>query len=488
MGREGKLIEKAALTFDDVLLVPAKSDILPAQVKTESRLTKRIGIKIPLVSAAMDTVTESGLAIALAREGGIGIIHRNLSEERQSEEVRKVKKSESWIIKSPQTIGPNDSLAMVRKVQDKLGISTFPVVRQGKLVGILSNRDMRFEDDVGRKVSEMMTKDVITMAEEVSMEKAIEIMSSHKIEKLPVVDKHGALKGLITMTDIEKNRKYPAASKDREGRLLVGAAIGPFDDKRVELLVKNDVDVILLDSAHGHSRNILECVKRVKRQHDIDVIAGNVATAEGTEDLINAGADAVKVGIGAGSICTSRIIAGVGVPQITAVLECSESANRHGVPLISDGGTRYSGDIAKAIAAGADSVMLGSLLAGTEESPGRAVFIQGRKYKSYRGMGSLNAMKMGSADRYFTVDDPKKKLVPEGIEGIVPFRGTVKEMVYQLVGGLKSSMGYVGCKTMDEMREKTVLRRISKAGSVESHPHDVLITEEAPNYWKVTHP
>lgn len=475
-----------ALTFDDVLLVPAKSDVLPSNVNTSTSLTKRIKINIPLVSAAMDTVTESKLAIALAREGGLGIIHKNMSRERQGEEVRKVKKSESWIIKEPLTLTPRSTLSDVIKIQKEFGISSFPVLTKGKLVGILCNRDIRFEEDRRKKVSDIMTKKVVTTSGGISMEKSIEIMASNKIEKLPVVDKKGVLKGLITMTDIEKNKQYPYASKDREGRLMVGAAVGPLDEGRVSTLIKNDVDVILVDSAHGHSKNVIDCVRRIKKNFDIDVIAGNVATTEATEDLISAGADAIKVGIGAGSICTTRIVSGIGVPQISAVMDCAESSDRHGIPIISDGGTRYSGDIAKAIAAGANVVMLGSLLAGTEESLGRTVFIQGRKFKTYRGMGSVNAMKLGSADRYF--QGTTKKLVPEGIEGVVPYRGAVKEIVYQLVGGLRSSMGYCGCKNIDSMRTKTKLRKISKAGAVESHPHDVLITEEAPNYWKVTYP
>jgi IMP dehydrogenase len=486
MAGNEKIEHEEALTFDDVLLVPSKSDVLPSDVDTTTMLTRNVSINIPIMSAAMDTVTESNLAIAIAREGGIGVIHRNMSPERQGEEVKRVKKSESWIIREPLTVSPHSTLADVRKLQKASGISSFPVMDRGKIVGMLSNRDMRFEEDLKKKASEMMTKNVITTSEDVSMEKSIEVMSKNKIEKLPVVDARGVLKGVITLTDIEKNKQYPRASKDKEGHLIVGAAIGPFDDKRISTLLKKGVDFILIDSAHGHSRNVMDCIRRVKKIHDIDVIAGNVATAEGTEDMISAGADAVKVGIGAGSICTSRIVAGVGVPQITAIMECAEVANVHKIPLISDGGARYSGDIAKAIAAGANTVMLGSLLAGTEESPGRPVFIQGRKYKTYRGMGSVNAMKLGSADRYF--QSSTKKLVPEGIEGVIPYRGTVKEITYQLIGGLRSSMGYCGCRKVETMRTQTKLRKITKAGVVESHPHDVLITEEAPNYWKVTQP
>ncbi len=483
MNREGKIQDDEALTFDDVLLVPSKSDILPSQVNTTTNLTKKLKLNIPLISAAMDTVTESGLAIAIARQGGMGMIHKNMSKDKQGDEVKKVKKSESWIVKEPLTLKPTTTLGDVKQFQKEFGISSFPVVDKGKLVGILCNRDIRFEEDMEKKVSEMMTKRAVITTQGVSMDKAIEIMSSHKVEKLPIIDDKGNLKGLITMTDIEKNTQYPLASKDSEGRLMVGAAIGPLDINRVETLVKNEVDAILVDSAHGHSENVLKCIKAIKKDFDVDVIAGNVATVEGTEDLISAGADAVKIGIGAGSICTTRIVAGIGVPQMTAVMDCAESAERHGIPLISDGGARYSGDIAKAIAAGANAVMLGSLLAGTDESPGRVVFTQGRKFKTYRGMGSIKAMKLGSADRYLQAT--QKKLVPEGIEGIVPYKGKISEIVYQLVGGLRSSMGYCGCKTIEEMKAKTKFRKITKAGVTESHPHDIMITEEAPNYWQM---
>ncbi|UCD02981.1 MAG: IMP dehydrogenase [Candidatus Aenigmatarchaeota archaeon] len=486
MAGKEKIESIESLTFDDVLLVPSKSEVLPADVNTLTKLTKNIKINIPIISASMDTVTESDLAIAIAREGGVGIIHKNMPVAKQGEEVKRVKKSESWMVKEPLTVSPNHTLDYVKKISKEFDISSFPVMQKGKLIGMLSKRDVRFEEDSKRKVSDLMTKDVITGSEDITMEKATELMSRHKIEKIPIVDKKGNLKGLITLTDLDKHRKYPHASKDSEGHLLVGASIGPFDDKRLETLIDKGVDVILIDVAHGHSKNVINYLKSIKKRNDIDVIAGNVATAEGAEDLISAGADAVKVGIGAGSICTSRIIAGVGVPQLSAIMHCAEAAGSHGVPLISDGGTRYSGDIAKAIAAGAHVVMLGSLLAGTEESPGRHVFIQGRKYKTYRGMGSVSAMKLGSAERYF--QDGSKKLVPEGIEGIVPYRGTVREIVYQLIGGVKSSMGYCGCKNIEDMIKNTKLRKITKAGVVESHPHDVLITEEAPNYWKLIQP
>jgi IMP dehydrogenase len=483
--KAGRVRMDEALTFDDVLLLPAESEVLPSQVDTMTQLTKSLRLNIPIVSAAMDTVTESGLAIALAREGGIGIIHKNMSKDAQGAEVKKVKKSESWMIKEPVTITPDLTLRKVLDIKEKLGISSFPVLSAGRLVGMLCNRDIRFEKDPKKKVIEMMTKDPVKGDEGIGMEKALGIMAKRKIETLPIVDAKGILRGLITVTDIEKRRKYPRAAKDGEGRLLVGGAIGPLDMERAKVLVDNGADVILVDSAHGHSKNVMDCVRELKRRFEVDVVAGNVATAEGTQALIAAGADAVKVGIGAGSICTTRIVAGVGVPQVSAVMNCAEAAEAQGIPIISDGGARYSGDIAKAIAAGANCVMLGSMLAGTDESPGRIVFVQGRKFKTYRGMGSVNAMRMGSADRYFQ-EGQSKKLVPEGIEGIVPYRGTVSEIVYQMIGGLRSSMGYCGCKDIEQMRTKTVMRRITKAGVIESHPHDVMITEEAPNYWKVS--
>jgi IMP dehydrogenase len=483
--KAGKVRMDEALTFDDVLLLPAESEVLPSDVDTATHLTKRLRLNIPIISAAMDTVTESGLAIALAREGGIGVIHKNMSKEAQGAEVKKVKKSESWMIKEPVTVTPDLSLRKVLEIKEKLGISSFPVLSDGRLVGMLCNRDIRFEKDPKKMVSEMMTKGPITGDEGIGMESALAIMARRKIETLPIVDAKGMLKGLITVTDIEKGRKHPRAAKDGDGRLLVGGAIGPLDLDRAKVLVDNGADVILVDSAHGHSRNVMDCVKELKRRFDVDIVAGNVATAEGTESLIAAGADAVKVGIGAGSICTTRIVAGVGVPQVSAVMNCAEAAEAHGIPIISDGGARYSGDIAKAIASGASCVMLGSMLAGTDESPGRVVFVQGRKFKTYRGMGSVNAMRMGSADRYFQ-EGQSKKLVPEGIEGIVPYRGTVSEIVYQMIGGLRSSMGYCGCKDIEQMMKKTIMRRITKAGVIESHPHDVMITEEAPNYWKVS--
>lgn len=471
---------KLALTFDDVLLVPKKSNILPADVDLETRLSRKIKLSIPLMSAAMDTVTESNLAIALAREGGIGIIHRNLSIEDQCREVSRVKRYESWIIRDPITLNPEDTIGKAKGIADEKNISSFPIVEKGRLVGILTNRDLRLKSNLNEKVKNAMTKNPVTIHEETRKEEAIRVMDKNKIEKLPVVDKRGRVKGLITLRDIEESSKFPNASKDNEGRLLVGAAVGPFDMKRVSELVKNDADIIVVDTAHGHSDNVLKTIKRIKKACDIEVIGGNVATEEATMELISAGADVVKVGIGPASICTTRVIAGTGVPQITAIQDCYNIAKRHKIPVIADGGTKYSGDIAKAVAAGADVVMLGSLLAGTEESPGRVIFVGGRKYKSYRGMGSIGAMESGSRDRYFQTS---KKLVPEGIEGIVPYRGTLAEMVFQLVGGLRSAMGYCGCRNINQLKSRAEFVRISKAGLQESHPHDVTITEEAPNYW-----
>jgi len=475
-----RLKKKIALTFDDVLLVPRKSSILPADVDTKTKLSKKIHLHIPVMSAAMDTVTESKLAIALAREGGIGIIHRNLSIEDQCAEVNRVKRYESWIIKDPITLTPEDTIAKAKETAEEKRISSFPVIEKGKLVGILTHRDLRLKENLNEKVRNAMTKNPITILEKTSMEEAVKIMDKNKIEKLPVVDKSGRLKGLITLTDIEESTKFPNASKDKEGRLLVGAAVGPFDMKRVDRLVNSDVDIIAVDTAHGHSENVLRTIRKIKKAYDIEVIGGNVATAEATEEVIAAGADVVKVGMGPASICTTRVIAGIGVPQITAIQDCYSVAKKHNIPIIADGGIKYSGDIAKAIAAGADVVMIGSLLAGTEESPGRVIFVGGRKYKSYRGMGSIGAMEGGSKDRYFQTS---KKLVPEGIEGIVPYRGSISEMVFQMVGGLRSAMGYCGCRNIEELKTKAEFVRISKAGLAESHPHDVTITEESPNYW-----
>jgi IMP dehydrogenase len=471
---------KLALTFDDVLLVPKKSNILPSDVDLETRLSKKVKLKIPIMSAAMDTVTESRLAIGMAREGGIGIIHRNLPVEDQCSEVSMVKRHESWMIRNPITLGPDDTVGKAKEITNEKNIASFPVVEKGKVIGILTNRDLRLKTNMNERVRNVMTKNPVTIPERTRMEDAIKVMDSNKIEKLPVVDKVGRLRGLITLTDIEERRRFPDSSKDGEGRLLVGAAVGPFDMKRVSELVKSEVDIMVVDTAHGHSENVLKTIREIKKAYDVEVVGGNVATGKAAEELISAGADVVKVGIGPASICTTRVVAGAGVPQVTAIQDCYSVARKHNIPIIADGGVKYSGDIAKAIASGADVVMIGSLLAGTEESPGRTIFVGGRKYKSYRGMGSIGAMEKGSKDRYFQAS---KKLVPEGIEGIVPYRGTLAEMVFQLVGGLRSAMGYCGCRNINELKRKAEFVRISKAGLAESHPHDVTITEESPNYW-----
>ena len=481
-----------ALTFDDVLLLPNRSSVLPKDVDVSTRLTRNIRINIPLVSAAMDTVTEAELAIALARQGGIGIIHKNMSIEEQAREVDKVKRSESGMIVHPITMRPWQKIGEALEIMARYRISGVPVtLEDGTLVGILTNRDLRFETDMNKKIEELMTKEnLITVKEGITLEEAKKILHKYRIEKLLVVDDNFKLKGLITIKDIEKIRKYPNACKDELGRLRVGAAVGVAPDtmERVEALVEAGVDVICVDTAHGHSELVLETVRKIKQKFpEKDVIAGNVATPEGAEDLIKAGADAIKVGIGPGSICTTRVVAGVGVPQITAIMWCSKVTRRYGIPVIADGGIKYSGDITKAIAAGADSVMIGNLFAGTKESPGEIVLYQGRSYKVYRGMGSIDAMKKGSKDRYFREGDEyaidEKKLVPEGIEGRVPYRGPVADMVYQLVGGLKAGMGYCGAATIEELQKKARFVRITNAGLRESHVHDVIITKEAPNYW-----
>ncbi|MCX7759855.1 MAG: IMP dehydrogenase [Hydrogenothermaceae bacterium] len=478
-----------ALTFDDVLLLPQKSDVLPHETDVSSYLTPNIKVNIPLVSAAMDTVTEHRLAIALAREGGIGIIHRNMSIEDQMYEVEKVKKAESGMIMDPVTIFPHQTVEEALNIMSIYKISGVPVVDENKrLVGILTNRDLRFihKKDYKKPVSEFMTKaPLVTAREGVSLDEAIELLQKHKVEKLPVVDENGVIKGLITIKDIVKRKKYPNACKDAYGRLRVGAAVGVGPDamERVKALISVGVDVIVVDTAHGHSVRVLETVEKIKGEFpNIDVVGGNIATAEAAEDLIKAGADGVKVGIGPGSICTTRVVAGIGVPQITAIAKCSEVTKKYGKTLIADGGIRYSGDIVKAIAAGADTVMLGSLFAGTEESPGERIFYQGRSYKVYRGMGSLGAMKARfSSDRYS--QESVEKFVPEGIEGRIPFKGPISDVVYQLVGGLRSGMGYTGCRTIKELQEKTKFIKITNAGLRESHAHDIYITQEAPNYW-----
>ncbi|HHY61026.1 MAG TPA: IMP dehydrogenase [Clostridia bacterium] len=472
------------LTFDDVLLIPAASAVLPKDVDTSTYLTPNIKLNIPIVSAGMDTVTESRLAIAIAREGGIGVIHKNMSIERQALEVDRVKRSEHGIITDPFYLSPDHTIQDAMEIMARYRISGVPITVNGKLVGIITNRDLRFETDYTRPIREVMTKDnLITAPEGTTLEEAKKILQRHKIEKLPIVDKDFNLKGLITIKDIEKARQYPNAAKDEKGRLRVAAAVGVTEDTlaRTEALVRAGVDAIVVDTAHGHSAGVLRTVREIKDAFpNLDVIAGNVATAEGTLALIEAGADAVKVGVGPGSICTTRVIAGVGVPQITAIYEAYKVAHKKGIPIIGDGGIKYSGDITKAIAAGASTVMIGSLLAGTEESPGETEIYQGRTYKVYRGMGSLGAMKDGSKDRYFQSD--AVKLVPEGIEGRVPYRGPLSETIFQLVGGLRAGMGYCGTATIKELQEKSRFIRITSSGLRESHPHDVQITKEAPNY------
>lgn len=474
------------LTFDDVVLVPAKSSVLPGETDTRTHLTRRITINIPIVSAAMDTVTESRLAIAIAREGGMGIVHRVLSPADQATEVDQVKKSESGMILNPVTISPDNTIRDAHKIMAQYRISGIPVTKNGKLVGIVTNRDLRFETRMDLKISQVMTREnLVTAPEGTTLDKAREILHQHRIEKLLVVNNRFELKGLITIKDIAKRIQYPDACKDEHGRLRVGAAVGVGGDaeERVTELAKADVDVVVVDTAHGHSASVLETVRLLKRRFpEVEIVAGNVATKEAVRDLIAAGADAIKVGVGPGSICTTRIVAGAGVPQLTAVAECAAAAARAKVPIIADGGIKYSGDLSKAIAAGASAVMIGGLFAGTEESPGEMVLFQGRTYKVYRGMGSLGAMERGGRDRYAQKDRPVQKLVPEGIEGRVPYRGTMSGVVYQLVGGLRSGMGYCGCRTIAEMQKKARFIQVTQAGLRESHVHDVIITKEAPNY------
>lgn len=476
-----------ALTFDDVLLVPAYSEVLPKDTDTKSRLTKNIILDIPLVSAAMDTVTESGLAIALAREGGIGIIHKNMSIERQAEEVDKVKRSESGMIHSPVTLSKDHLVGDALKLMRQYKISGIPIVKETQLVGILTNRDLRFGVDPDMKISEVMTRsDLITAPVGTTLEQAENILQKHRIEKLPIVDEDGNLKGLITVKDIQKKQLYPLATKDEHGRLQVGAAVGVAKDTmdRLKSLQDVNVDVVVVDTAHGDSKSVHDSLALMKRRFpEVEVIAGNVATTKGARSLIDVGADGIKVGMGPGAICTTRIVAGIGMPQMTAILNCAEVCQKNDVPLISDGGIRETGDIAKAIAAGADSVMVGSLFAGTEESPGEKIFMAGRSFKVYRGMGSLSALQEGSKDRYFQESETElKKLVPEGIEGRVPYRGKLSEVVYQMVGGLKAAMGYCGSKSISEFQLKGEFVKISTAGLMESHPHNVTISREAPNY------
>jgi IMP dehydrogenase len=477
-------IRKRALTFEDVLLVPQYSEVLPKEVSLESKLTRNISLKIPMVSAAMDTVTEYRAAIAMARLGGIGIIHKNMDIEAQCKQVKKVKKSESGVIIDPIYVLPDATLADASELMNEFKISGVPVIdAHNKLLGILTNRDMRFQKDMSKRADEVMTKmPLITAKKGISLDDAADIMHQNKIEKLPIIDDEGYLKGLVTIKDIKKRIEYPNSNKDAFGRLIVGAAIGVGQLDRAKALVNAGCDVLVLDSAHGHSKGILDTVREIKKTLTVDVIAGNIATAEAVEALIEAGADGVKVGIGPGSICTTRIIAGVGVPQISAIAECADAARKHGVPVIADGGIKYSGDIAKALAVGASCIMAGSLLAGTEESPGETIMFQGRQYKSYRGMGSIGAMQKGSNDRYFQEGTAADKLVPEGIEGRVPFRGSIAGIVHQMMGGLRSSMGYCGSKDIPTFWERSEFVEITSAGLKESHVHDVIITQEAPNY------
>jgi len=480
--------DKLGFTFDDVLLIPAKSDVVPSEVNTQTYLTNKISLNIPICSAPMDTVTDSSLAIAIAREGGIGIIHRNFSTEEQIHEVDRVKRSESGMIKNPITLTPDKKLRDALEVASKYHIGGVPITTEdGQLVGIITNRDMKYEENLNLPVTELMTprEKLIVASENIKLEEAKKILHSSRKEKLPIVDENNILRGLITIKDIDKIEQYPNACKDDSGRLRVGAAIGVNPElEEVEKLINADVDVVVIDSAHGHSLNVINTVEKIKIEFpDIELIVGNVATAEGTRSLIDAGADAIKVGVGPGSICTTRIIAGIGVPQITAVAECAYEAKKSGISIIADGGIRYSGDITKAIAAGASSVMIGSLFAGTEESPGETIIYQGRAFKVYRAMGSLAAMReRGGRERYLQEDKPSDKLVPEGIEGRVPYKGKLGDFVYQLVGGLRSGMGYCGVRNIEELQTKTCFIRITNQGLRESHPHDVTITEEAPNY------
>ncbi len=473
------------LTFEDVLLVPAYSEVLPGEVDVSSRLTRDISLNIPLLSAAMDTVTEARTAIAMAAEGGIGVLHKALSPEAQALEVQKVKKYESGMIVDPVTIAPDAKLGETVELMRQHDISGIPVTQEGRLVGIITSRDIRFEANLTQRVKEVMTREVVTAEEGTSAEQATVLLQKHRIEKLPIVDKEGRLRGLITVKDIEKARRFPRAVRDRYGRLLVAAAVGVGTDRdeRADALVSAGVDVVCVDTAHGHTKGVVETVRWIKSNYpNVDVIAGNIATAEAVKCLVDAGADGLKVGIGPGSICTTRVVAGVGVPQITAVSDCAREAARHDVPIIADGGIKYSGDIVKALAAGADAVMVGSLFAGTEEAPGEVILFQGRSYKVYRGMGSLGAMESGSSDRYLQENVELQKLVPEGIEGRVPFKGALSMNIHQLVGGLRAGMGYLGCKDIDSLRNDATFLRITPAGLRESHVHDVIITREAPNY------
>jgi len=472
------------ITFDDVLLIPAKSDLVPSQAQTRTQLTNNITINIPIVSAAMDTVTESALAIALAQEGGVGIIHKNLSVEAQKREVAKVKRSEHGVILDPVTLSPTEPVRRAQELMNEQNVSGIPIVRGKKLVGILTRRDLKFLKDYDVEISSVMTKtNLVTRPAGTTLEQAKGILQKHKVEKLLLVNGKGELAGLITMRDIDRVQQYPIAARDERGRLRVGAAVSVHEYERIEALIAADVDLIVVDTAHGHSQNVIDTVKKIKAQYHIDVVAGNIATAQAAQDLIEAGANAVKVGIGPGAICTTRVISGVGVPQVSAIIDCAKAAAKHGIPVIADGGIKHSGDITKAIAAGASSVMIGSLFAGLKESPGQLVIYKGRQFKEYRGMGSLGAMVKGSAERYGQNSSTEAgKLVPEGVEGRVPYRGDLGDFVYQLVGGLRAGMGYCGARNIEDLMKKGRFVRISAASVAESHPHDIQITKEAPNY------
>ncbi len=480
---KGKIVAEG-ITFDDVLLIPQKSDLVPSQTQTSTQLTNNITINIPIISAAMDTVTEAALAIALAQEGGIGIIHKNLSVEAQKREVAKVKRSEHGVIIDPVTLSPSEPVSVAQDLMSEQNVSGIPIVDGKKLVGILTRRDLKFLKDYHVAISTVMTKNnLVTGPEGTTLEQAKEILQKHKIEKLLLVNKNAELAGLITMRDIDRVQQYPISARDNRGRLRVGAAVSVHEYERIEALIKADADIIVVDTAHGHSQNVIDTVKKIKKEYDIDVIAGNIATAQAAEDLIEAGANAVKVGIGPGAICTTRVVSGVGVPQISAIVDCATVARKHNIPVIADGGIKQSGDITKAIAAGASSVMIGSLFAGLKESPGQLVIYKGRQFKEYRGMGSLGAMVKGSAERYGQSSSTEvSKLVPEGVEGRVPYRGSLSDFIYQLVGGLRAGMGYCGAKNIRELMKKGRFVRISAASVSESHPHDIQITKEAPNY------
>jgi IMP dehydrogenase len=477
-------IRGMTITFDDVLLEPRYSDVVPSDVDVSTRLTNRIRLNIPLLSSPMDTVTESEMAIALAKVGGLGVIHKNLSIEAQTEEVNKVKRSANGIIEDPVTLRPDDSIADARQVMQQHNVSGIPIVNQGgRLVGILTRRDLRFLEENDKLIRDVMTSEhLVTATGNLTLAEAEQILTAKKVEKLLLIDEEGRLTGLITIKDIDMMNRFPNACKDKQGRLRAGAAVGVFDFERVESLIRKGVDILIVDSAHGHSKNVIETVREIKRQWDIDVVAGNVATEEGTRDLIRAGADAVKVGIGPGSICTTRVVSGVGVPQISAVMSAAKAAQETDTPIISDGGVRFSGDITKAIAAGAHSVMIGSLFAGMAESPGQMILYQGRTFKAYRGMGSMGAMVKGSSERYRQAGAPNGKFVPEGVEGRVPYRGSLSDFTFQLVGGLRAGMGYCGTHSIEELRKEARFIQISAASVRENHPHDIAITQEAPNY------